>query len=153
MGFSISGLLIAAIIFAPNLVIIVFPPKNIPLELKDAGILFTILERIGQIGCIILLCISKDNFSTLSINIWFVLMTICILAYYYLWLRYIIKGQDFSLLFKPLAFIPIPMAIFPVLAFAMAAILGQSIWLILAVLSLAIGHIPNSWHTYKSITK
>ena len=153
MGFSITGFIIAAIIFAPNLFMIKFPPKNTPEGLKDAGLLFVILERAGQAGCIILLLISKDNFAHLTVNVWFVLMALCIIIYDCLWIRYIARGHEFALLFQPFACIPIPMAVFPVFAFAFAAIIGRSIWLGIAVILLAAGHFVNSWHTYQFLKK
>lgn len=149
MGFSIIGLCIATFIFLPNLLFIIYPPKNVPKELMDAGILFTVLERIGQVGCIVILVISKVNYQNISIDYCFTLMVLCIIAYYSLWIRYVIKGKDFSLCFKPLGFLPIPMAIFPVFAFGFAALWGKSIYLGIAVIILAIGHFVNSWHTYK----
>lgn len=151
MGFSFIGLLIAIFIFFPNILFVIFPPKNIPDNLKDAGYIFTLLERIGQVGCLVILTMSNDNFKNISINIWFVLMAICIIFYYGLWIRYVIKGHEFSLAFKPLMFIPIPMAVFPVFAFGFAALWGKSIYLIVAVAILAIGHFVNSWNTYKFI--
>lgn len=149
MDFSVKGLIIAAIIFAPNLLFVIFPPKNVPQGIKDTGFIFTILERIGQVACILLLILSKDYFDVVTINIWFVLMSLCITIYYCLWIRFIIKGRDFSLLFKPLGFIPIPMALFPVFAFGLVAISVKSIWIGIAVILLALGHFTNSWNTYK----
>ncbi len=151
MGFSIIGLFISAVIFLPNLLFIIFPPKNVPDGSKDAGVIFTVLERIGQVGCIVILVFSKDHYQNLRINTWFALMALCVILYYYLWITYVVKGQDFSLCFKPLGFLPIPMAVFPVLAFGFAAIWGKSFYLGIAVVLLAIGHFSNSWHTYKLI--
>ncbi len=151
MEFSIIGLSIGVLIFLPNLLYIVFPPKNVPEGLKDAGIIFTLLERIGQVGCLAILIMSKANYENIRIDIWFVLMVLCIILYYSLWIRYVVKGQVFSLCFKPLLFLPIPMAIFPVFAFGFAAIGGKSIYMGIAVVLLALGHFVNSWHTYKLI--
>ncbi len=153
MGFSIIGLLIGISILIPNILFIIFPPKNVPEKLKDAGIIFTSLERIGEVGCLFILAISQDKYQNFNIDIWFVLMVICILIYYSLWIRYVAKGHEFSLAFKPLYFIPIPMAVFPVLAFAFASLWGKSIYLAFIVILLAIGHFTNSWHTYKVILK
>ncbi len=149
MGFSIVGLFIAASIYIPNLLFIIFKPQNVPKGLKDAGILYTVLERIGQVGVLILLIISKDNYQDVNIDTLFILMILCIVSYIFLWIRYVIKGRDFLLLFKPLVFIPIPMALFPVFAFGFASVWGTSISLGLFVVLFAIGHIVNSWHTYK----
>ncbi len=149
MGFSIVGLFIAASIYIPNLLFIIFKPQNVPKGLKDAGILYTALERIGQVGSLIILIISKDNYEGLNINIIFILMILCIISYIFLWVRYIIKGHNFLLLFKPLVLIPIPMALFPVFALGFASLWGTSIYLGVFVVLFASGHFVNSWHTYR----
>lgn len=151
MSFSVIGLFIVISIFFPNFLFIIFPPKNVPNGLASAGAIYTALERIGQIGCISILAISKNNYENITINIWFIMMALCIIMYWILWMRYIIKGQDFLLCFKPLVFLPIPMAIFPVLAFAFAALWGGSIYLMITTVFLAIGHFANSFNTYKLI--
>jgi hypothetical protein len=97
----------------------------------------------------LLLVISETNFEETNINIWFFLMIVCISFYYFLWIRYFVQGRTYSTAFKPLGYIPIPMAIFPVLAFGFAAIWGKSIWLGLSVIILAFGHITNSWIIYQ----
>jgi len=53
-----------------------------PTELADAGIIFTVLERVGQVACVVLLVIQKNNFSNRSIDIWFISIAIYIVAYY-----------------------------------------------------------------------
>lgn len=150
MGFSLTGFIFAIAIFAPNLLMIVFPPLNVPAELKNAGIAFTVLERIGQISCLVLLAICKRNFDNRSFDIWFILSGICIVAYYGLWIRYVVAGRDFALLFKFYA-VPILMAVIPILAFAFIAIWGKSLWLGSATAIFAVGHIVNSWNTYSLI--
>lgn len=48
MGFSLVGLLTATAILAPNLLLLVFPPRDGISRITNAGLLFTVLERIGQ---------------------------------------------------------------------------------------------------------
>ncbi|MGN7398591.1 hypothetical protein ACTHO0_01955 [Cytobacillus praedii] len=149
MGFSLIGFIIVISILTPNFLFIAFPPQNIPIEIKDTAIILTIAERIGQGSCMLLLVISKTNFEETNINIWFFLMIVCISFYYFLWIRYFVQGRTYSTAFKSLGFIPVPMAIFPVLAFGFAAIWGKSIWLGISVIILAFGHITNSWIIYQ----
>ena len=151
MRFSILGLFIAAAIFAPNLLFALLPPRQIPEGLKSAGLLFTVCERIGQAACMLILIFSGADWKVNSVHVWFVLMTASILIYEGLWIRYFTQGREFSLLFGPLCGIPIPMAVFPVLAFGFAAVWVGSIWLGMAVAVFAIGHFANSWATYKSL--
>lgn len=149
MGFSLIGTLIAISVFAPNFLMIMFPPKNVPDHLKSEEMIYTILERIGQVGCIGILVISKDNFQNLKFSIWVVLIVLSIAAYYCLWIRYVVMGRKYILLWEPLMGIPIPMAVFPVCTFGFAAIWGNSIWLGIAVVCFSIGHFVNSWHSYQ----
>jgi hypothetical protein len=146
MGFSIVGLIIAVSIFAPNLLMVVLPPRNVPDVPKNSRVIFTALERVGQIGCLALLVISKNN----SIDLWLIPAAICVICYYGLWIRYAVTGRDFGALFKPLI-IPIPMAVLPILAFGFTALWSGSLWLAATDALFAAGHITNSLNTYKYI--
>lgn len=150
MGFSLIGLLITGIILLPNLLMILLPPKNAPEKIKDAGALMTLIERVGQAACFLLPVFSRDYIETAGLNCWFVLAALCVAAYDGLWIRYGVK-RDFRLLFAPFLRIPIPMAVYPVLAFAFIAVWIQSVWLGAAAAVLAVGHFANSWVSYKSI--
>ncbi|WP_405175552.1 hypothetical protein MHI27_03145 [Paenibacillus sp. FSL H8-0261] len=149
MGFSLLGTLMALILLAPSLLMIKFPPENVPSGLRDAGPIYTLLERAGQLGCIGILAMSQDNFQQVKLGVIAVFIVLFIAIYYGLWIRYIVKGRQYKLLWDPLGIIPIPMAVLPVCAFGLAAIWGKSIWLSIAVVCLAIGHLANSWHSYK----
>lgn len=150
MGFSIVGTAIAVMILAPNMLMFILPPRNAPRGMKDAGVLFTALERIGQAGCFVLPVISKDWLDGRSVDAWFILAALCIAVYWRLWIRYALR-REFELLFTPLGFVPIPMAVFPVLAFAFVAVWGRSVWLGMAAAALAAGHIANSWNGYNYV--
>ncbi len=144
MGFSIVGALISASLLLPNLVLLIFPPVDPPQLLKSAGLVFTVLERAGQVACMALPCMLRDQFETLNLDVWLVLMVSSIVGYHALWARYVFAGRRFSLLFGRF----VPMAVLPVLAFGFAALTAQSLQLGIAVLALAVGHITNSAATY-----
>lgn len=149
MGFSITGTIIAAVMLLPNILYLFFPPANVPERKKDAGLFFTILERIGQIALIVLLVVSHDSFDGRAFDVWAILMTVCIAFYYGLWLRYFLRGRQYRLLYRPLFALPVPIAMFPVFAFAFAGVWGNSLLLLAATAVFALGHIPNSWHNAK----
>ena len=153
MVFSWIGLLIALSILAPNLAALVWQPRNMPENLKDAHIVFTLLERLGQVACLLLSIFAPAASGSQSSGLWLALAVLCVVVYVSLWARYFAKSRDFRLLFQPLLFLPIPMAVFPVLAFAFAAVWLQSWWLGLAAALFAIGHLANSWHTYRRMVQ
>jgi hypothetical protein len=76
----------------------------------------------GQAPCLILLVISKGNFYMRMMGVWIWLYATCLLVYYGLWARYLLKDREYSLLWKPPLFIPAPMAVFPVAAYSFAAL-------------------------------
>ncbi len=154
MGFSIVGLLIAIIIVLPSIIFATkFPPKNIPNGVDSTNKIFNILENIGQISCLTIIVISKYLFDNFTVNIWTIIITISIILYYALWIRYVVKGGDYSLLVKPFLFIPIPLAILPILVFGSIAIMNSAIILGIATICLAIGHITISYENYKLTRK
>ena len=111
---------------------------------KDAGLFFTVLERAGQIALIVLLAVSHDSLDGRALDVWVVLMVVCIAVYYGLWLRYFLKGRQYCMLYRPMLTLPVPMAVFPVFAFAFAGVWGKSLFLLAASAVFALGHIPNS---------
>lgn len=152
MGFSWVGTAISIVMILPSIIFFTaFPPVNMPVGLREAPVVFTILEKIGQAGCFGLLALSKDRLRLDRVNIWAVLMLVCIAVYYGLWLRYISAGREFSSLWTPFLGIPIPLAVIPVLAFGFAALWGRSLWLGAASVILAIGHITVTWVSYTQV--
>lgn len=149
MGFSYMGLIVVCVILLPNLLFMAFPPKNVPEGLKDENILLTVMERAGQVGFIIIPIISYRYFSGIDFNIFPGIMIFSAIMYYGLWIRYFVRGREFCLLFKPLGFIPVPMAVFPIIYMIFAAIWLQHMWMGAAAVVFAVGHYFNSRKSYR----
>jgi hypothetical protein len=151
MSLSLPGLLIVLAILAPNLLMFLLPPKGMPSDLKDAGPAFTVMERIGQAGCFVLPALLGGGLNGRACGLWLPLIGACVLVYWALWARYAWRGHTFRLLFEPVLGIPVPMAVVPVAAFGLEAVRTRSVWLGAAVLLLAVGHLANSWNTWRWI--
>lgn len=150
MGFSIIGTIIAFLTIFPSIIFYTkFPPKNPSVKIKEVNIILRIFERVGQALCLMLLIISGNSMRIDNINIYTIFMIFCIIIYYFLWIRYVTKGQDTGLMLKPFLGVPIPGAVFPVCTFAFAALWSNNILLSIATLILGIGHFAVSWNTYK----
>ena len=52
---------------------------------------------------------------------WLCLAAFFLLLYYIVWIRYFVGGRDIALLNRPFLFVPMPLAVFPVLYFLCAA--------------------------------
>lgn len=151
MGLSIKGLLIAIAILLPNMLMLLLPPRNTPAGLRDFSLPVTILENTARLAVLALLVLSRGSFKAAKADAWLLLTAVCVLAYYALWARYAVQGREFALLFAPLWGIPVPMALFPALAFCFAAAWGRSIPLGVAAIVFSAAHILNSWHTYTQV--
>ena len=145
MGFSLIGLAVVAAVFLPNLLLLPFPPRGERPVAPPAPLVFRILERVGQAACVAVPLFSAAAFDAARIDVWFVLMLICIAGYELLWVRYLVGGRTYALLFGPVGVVPMPMALLPVLAFGFAAAWSHSIWIGAAAVVLAVGHLVVSW--------
>ncbi len=149
MAFSWTGLTLMLLIMLPSMAFaLLFPPMHVPDNQNRPHLVFAILERIGQAGCVIL---SMFTVLRLGMSAWSALCLICLIVYYGLWIRYIAKGRVYRWLFAPFLGIPVPMAVFPIATFGFAAAWGQSIWLGAAAVVMAVGHIAVSLNSYRSI--
>jgi len=141
---SIYGAIITAAILLPNLLFVVFPPRDMPAQLRDGGLLINFLEHGGRILFFGFFLVTGRQPPDLDFSLLFGLTILFTGIYYLLWVRYFLSRRKFSCLFYPIVKIPVPMAIFPILA-----LLCGSLWLktTLSLLPLgcfAIGHLINS---------
>ena len=79
-------------------------------------------EMGGDNRKLVLMTFLVNENSTHYLNVWLVLATIFLILYYMVWIRYFIGKRDVALLAKPFLFVPIPLAVFPVLYYLFAGI-------------------------------
>ncbi len=152
MKFSLLGLLISAGILLPNLLVVFIPPVGMPTGLSDGHIALTIAENLGRAAVfVILILFSGKAVTSTRADGWFVLLCLCAAMYYGMWIRYAVRGGDFSLLFSPLWGIPVPMAVFPSAVFLLAAVWMRSLPLSIAAGVFGVAHIIISLRTWASI--
>jgi hypothetical protein len=141
-----SGSLVTLTVLIPNLILLFIPPTELPQTAAGSktffGLLIQILERIGQVGVFLIPFFYQIE---LQGKIGVLALALVALAVYYAgWLRYIIHGRAFKLLFSPLFGIPLPMAVSPVAYFGAWSVLFDSLPLAAATAILAVGHIGVS---------
>ncbi len=141
MGFSLPGLLIALAILAPNFLLLPFPPTGAPDPAPRTSTIAGVLERVGQVGCLVLAVIVAP---VPGHPAWLVALIALVAVYYLLWARYLVGGRRFRLLYAPLGPIPVPLALAPVLAFLAASAWMQNWLLAVAAVVLGVGHVTVS---------
>ena len=124
LGFSFVGLIIFLLPMIINVVYVIYPPENNieeENENKKTSIL-EIIENSTTIAYVIILCILISNKSLNYRSPLLYISGVFLVLYYIVWIRYFIGGRDVKLLGKKFLFIPLPLAVFPVLYFIFAAL-------------------------------
>lgn len=149
------NLILVGVILLPNLLVIFFPPilpNQIQTRKKQPPKWWRYilaLEQIGRLGIFVLPLFWEVHLAGNVSIIALVLMAFCLVLYYVCWIRYLIRGRAILLLFQHLLFIPVPLAVFPVLYFLFASILLQSWPVAAAAVVFALGHIPESIRAWR----
>ncbi len=145
---SIAGAAVSLLVLAPNVLLLVAPPRD-GIRTADAGPVFTVLERAGQVACLALPFLTGTAGAW---SWWIVPAALAVGGYLALWVRYL-AVRRFGILYRSLGPLPIPMAVLPVVAFLAAAGWLGSWWVAGAAVLLAAGHLPNSWATRQALAR
>ncbi|WP_195929744.1 hypothetical protein [Clostridium sp. 1001270J_160509_D11] len=147
LGFSWIGLIVFLLPMLINIVYVILPPKNAPTTQQETNKILEIIEQSTRIlymlAIVFLVCKEKVDFT----SIWMFVGLMFLTLYYIVWFRYFLGGRDIELLGKPFLFVPMPLAVFPVIYFICSAI-----WLnnYIAVLFMIIFGIAHNIISYKS---
>ena len=122
VSFSLIGLVIFALPMLINIVYVMFPPAGKAEQPAAVTHWIEIVEQISRIAYLfaVTLLVSRETLSFRSV--WFSLAAVFLVLYYAVWLRYFLGGREIALLSRSFLFVPMPLAVFPVLYFLCAAI-------------------------------
>jgi len=124
-GFSWVGLIVFLLPMIINVFYVIFPPKSNGGEGDTQNKKFPILEAIEhgtRITYAVVLWILISNQSLNYTNPLLYISIVFLVLYYIVWIRYFIGGRDIKLLGTKFLFIPMPLAVFPVLYFIFASL-------------------------------
>lgn len=122
VSFSWIGLVIFALPMLINIAYVMFPPAGKAEQPAAVTHWIEIVEQISRIAYLfaVTLLVSRETLSFRSV--WFSLAAVFLVLYYAVWLRYFMGGREIALLSRSFLFVPMPLAVFPVLYFLCAAI-------------------------------
>ena len=122
VSFSWIGLVIFALPMLINIAYVLFPPAGKAEQPAAVMHWIEIVEQISRIAYLfaVTLLVSRETLSFRSV--WFSLAAVFLILYYAVWLRYFMGGREIALLSRSFLFVPMPLAVFPVLYFLCAAI-------------------------------
>lgn len=122
LSFSWVGLVVFALPMLINVAYAIFPPTGDVGQVKNVTKWVEVIENISRIAYLVLMTFWVNKDAPHYLNVWLVLAAIFLILYYVVWIRYFIGKRDVALLAKPFLFVPIPLAVFPVLYYLFAAI-------------------------------
>ena len=150
LGFSWIGLIIFILPMIINIIYAIFPSIANETSQGSANKYIELVEQCTRILYMISLIILVSKKEIDFKSPWLILAIIFLVLYYIVWIRYFIGGRDIALLSKSFLFVPMPLAVFPVLYFIFSAM-----WLhnYIAVIIMIIFGIAHNIVSYQSFTK
>lgn len=149
LSFSWIGLVIFALPMLINIVYVMFPPAGKEEQAAAVTHWVEIVEQISRIAYLfaVTLLVSRETLSFRSV--WFSLAAVFLILYYAVWLRYFMGGREIALLSRSFLFVPMPLAVFPVLYFLCAAIWLHSLPAAIIMVIFGAAHIAVSLQSFR----
>lgn len=149
LGVSWIGLVIFALPMLPNVLFFLFPPKGEQEQAKEGGRLLGLLENVGRVAYLLLIIFVLSGKEITLLNPVAIAILCFLILYYILWMRYFLADREISLLGKSFFGIPVPMAVFPILYFILAALWLGNLPALVAAIIFGFAHIVNSYRTLR----
>lgn len=122
LSFSWIGIVVFALPMLINIIYAIFPPVGDAVSSKKVMRPAEIIENVSRAAYLVLLTVLASKNSLKMQSVWLMAAALFLVLYYIVWIRYFAGGRDVALLKKSFLFVPIPLAVFPVLYFLCAAV-------------------------------
>ena len=149
VSFSWIGLVIFALPMLINIAYVLFPPAGKAEQTAAVTHWVEIVEQISRIAYLfaVTLLVSRDRLSFRSG--WLSLAAALLVLYYAVWFRYFMSGREISLLSRSFLFVPMPLAVFPVLYFLCAAIWLRNLPAAIIMVIFGTAHLTVSLQSFR----
>lgn len=149
VSFSWIGLVIFALPMLINIVYVMFPPAGKAEQTSAVTHWVESVEQISRIAYLfaVTLLVSRDKLGFRSG--WLYLAAAFLILYYAVWLRYFMGGREIALLSRSFLFVPMPLAVFPVLYFLCAAIWLKNLPAAIIMVIFGAAHLAVSLQSFR----
>ena len=149
VSFSWIGLVIFALPMLINIAYVMFPPAGKAEQTSAVTHWVEIVEQISRIAYLfaVTLLVSRETLSFRSV--WFSLAAVFLILYYAVWLRYFMGGREIALLSRSFLFVPMPLAVFPVLYYLCAAIWLKNLPAAIIMVIFGAAHLAVSLQSFR----
>lgn len=149
------GWLIPLPVAVPNIAWALFPSPRAPVpaarHVAPEPRLLVLVERIGRVGSFVVPCFLDVHLTTVTDHLCLGVAILALAIYDLGWVRYFLRGRAPVFLYRPLAGMPVPLAMAPVAYFLACSVLARSFSLAFVAVALAVAHVPLSLRRAKAL--
>lgn len=122
VSFSWVGLVVFALPMLINIAYVMFPPAGEAKPPAPVTHWVEIVEQVSRIAYLLAVTLLVSRRPVSWRSAWLFLAAVFLILYYDVWIRYFALGREIALLKRAFLFVPMPLAVFPVLYFLCAAV-------------------------------
>ena len=122
VSFSWVGLVVFALPMLINIAYVMFPPAGEAKPSAPVTHWVEIVEQVSRIAYLLAVTLLVSRRPVSWRSAWLFLAAVFLILYYAVWIRYFALGREIALLKRAFLFVPMPLAVFPVLYFLCAAV-------------------------------
>lgn len=122
VSFSWVGLVVFALPMLINIAYVMFPPAGEAKPPAPVTHWVEIVEQVSRIAYLLAVTLLVSRRPVSWRSAWLFLAAVFLILYYAVWIRYFALGREIALLKRAFLFVPVPLAVFPVLYFLCAAV-------------------------------
>ena len=122
VSFSWVGLVVFALPTLINIAYVMFPPAGEAKPPAPVTHWVEIVEQVSRIAYLLAVTLLVSRRPVSWRSAWLFLAAVFLILYYAVWIRYFALGREIALLKRAFLFVPMPLAVFPVLYFLCAAV-------------------------------
>ena len=150
MSLSVSwtGLVVFALPMLINLASVLFPPAGTAEQQKPVTHWVELVEQISRMAYLLAIVLLVSRKPIRLQSVWLGLAALFLILYYAVWIRYFAGGREIVLLRRSFLFVPMPLAVFPVLYFLCAAIWLHNIPAAVTMVVFGIAHLTVSIQSF-----
>lgn len=149
LSFSWVGLVVFALPILINIAYAAFSPVGKAEQGAAVSHWIEIVEQISRIAylAVITLLVSREPIQFQSVWLW--LAALFLILYYAVWIRYFAGGREIALLNRAFLFVPMPLAVFPVLYFLCAAVWLHNLPAVILMTIFGAAHLTVSIQSFR----
>ena len=148
VSFSWVGLVVFALPMLINIAYVMFPPAGEAKPPAPVTHWVEIVEQVSRIAYLLAVTLLVSRRPVSWRSAWLFLAAVFLILYYAVWIRYFALGREIALLKRAFLFVPMPLAVFPVLYFLCAAVWLHNVPAVILMVIFGAAHLTVSIQSF-----